>query len=47
VGGVGAGFAVATPFFLAARLAGYGIGRLSGHARQAAPALFIVRKLVT
>jgi small-conductance mechanosensitive channel len=47
VGGVVAGFAVAALFFLAARLAGYGIRRLSGHARQAAPALYIVRKLVT
>jgi small-conductance mechanosensitive channel len=47
VGGLVAGFAVAALFFLAARLAGYGIGRLSGHARQAAPALYIVRKLVT
>jgi small-conductance mechanosensitive channel len=47
VGGVVAGFAVAALFFLAARLAAYGIRRLSGHARQAAPALYIVRKLVT
>jgi small-conductance mechanosensitive channel len=47
LGGVVAGFAVAALFFLAARFAGFGIGRLSTHARQAASALYIVRKLVT
>lgn len=47
VGGVAAGLAVAALFFLAARLAGYGIQRLSRHTRHAAAALYIVRKLVT
>jgi small-conductance mechanosensitive channel len=47
LGGVAAGLAVAVVFFLAARLAGYGIGRVSTHAGQAAAGLYIVRKLVT
>src|SRR4051812_14295294 len=47
LGGVAAGVAVAVVFFLAARLAGYGIRRLSSHTRHAAAALYIVRKLVT
>jgi small-conductance mechanosensitive channel len=46
LGGVVAGFVVAAVFFLAARLAGFAIHRLSAHAGQAAPALYIVRKLV-
>jgi small-conductance mechanosensitive channel len=47
LGGVVAGLVVAAIFFLVARFSGYGIGRLSVHARQAAPTLYIVRKLVT
>lgn len=47
LGGIIAGLTVALVFFLAARVASYGIHRVSTHARHAAAALYIVRKLVT